>query len=167
VRKLSVLFCYLSLFGLLTILIGWYFFQWPTTTSIPYFIVSLVLFIQSLAVTQTIGRNFQRVNGSLFCLQLVIASGYFFSLFTISNCWKFMLIVNILAIYITYYSHLLTAINTKKIKLLAGFYSVFAIAILLYSVFVSHQFAFNYLILIAGGIAVIISKFTKTTKVIL
>jgi hypothetical protein len=97
-RSFSLFVSICAFAGLLTSFLGILFFDWTITGTLPYSIVSILIFIQGIAATFTRSKRFKQIGMLLFTIQVIVCFSYFFELFPFALLWKWMLMIALLGI---------------------------------------------------------------------
>lgn len=163
-KKISVVLSLLCLAGVLCCLIGWSFLDWPTTSSLPYFIVSLVLGLQSSTLIALRKGRFRLINSLLLVVQLIFCAAYFFSILPISSCWLPMIVMVLGAIHVTLLAKTMQSSSNQIIRFITLFQFVIACVTLVITSWGTQQFGLNYLWLITSSILAIGVVFIGKTK---
>jgi hypothetical protein len=125
---LFVTFCALA--GLITSLLGLFLFDWSITGTLPYSIVSALLFIQGFTTAFTHSKRLKQFNGLLFTIQFFLCLLYLSEQLSIALIWEWMLLLALIGIQLGIVSiaHTDVDLNFKhKLLIAIGLLSMFGL----------------------------------------
>jgi hypothetical protein len=101
-RRTFLFLAWISLFGLLTAFTGWWLMDFETVSTLPYAIVSALIFVQAFATYATKHQSITLINTLIISVQLILCIGYYLEAFYFSEIWKSMLALVIIGIQLCF-----------------------------------------------------------------
>lgn len=93
----SLLLSWLFLASFILILVGWYEFGWKLTKVLPFGLIALILFFQSLTLNRFAKKRWAAVNYTLFALQGLFLLLFLLKIVEINAIWKLSIFVLFIA----------------------------------------------------------------------